>query len=63
MQITWDRNTCCHAGVCVSSLPEVFKIQEGEFVITPSAATEAEIIAVVTQCPSGALRVVIGGKP
>ena len=63
MQITWDRNTCCHAGVCVSSLPEVFKIQEGEFVITLCAAIEAEIIAVVAQCPSGALQVVIGDTP
>ncbi|SCX95161.1 Uncharacterized Fe-S cluster protein YjdI [Nitrosospira sp. Nl5] len=57
MQITWDQNICCHAGVCVSSLPEVFKVQDGKFIINPSAATEEEIMSVVGRCPSGALQI------
>jgi uncharacterized Fe-S cluster protein YjdI len=58
MQVTWNQNTCCHAGVCVKSLPEVFKVEDGEFVIDPSKASEEDVKAVVSQCPSGALEIV-----
>ena len=57
MQVTWDQNKCSHAGVCVKALPEVFRVVEGEFVIDITQATEEEIVAVVKQCPSGALQV------
>ncbi|MGR8980460.1 MAG: (4Fe-4S)-binding protein [Gammaproteobacteria bacterium] len=56
MNITWDATKCCHAGVCVNSLPEVFKIQDGRFVIEPANASDEAIINVVNQCPSGALQ-------
>ncbi len=55
MEIKWDASKCCHAGVCVNSLPNVFKVEDGEFVIEPANAGEEEIKAVVGQCPSGAL--------
>lgn len=55
MQVKWDESKCCHAGVCVKSLPEVFKIEGGEFMIDASKADEREIEEVVNQCPSGAL--------
>ncbi len=55
MQVIWDQNKCCHAGVCVQSLPAVFKIHEGQFIIDPSKASPDAIIDVVNQCPSGAL--------
>lgn len=55
MEIKWDASKCCHAGVCVKSLPNVFKVEDGEFVINPVNAREEEIKAVVSQCPSGAL--------
>ncbi|MGZ8153423.1 MAG: (4Fe-4S)-binding protein [Methylovulum sp.] len=55
MQVEWDQNKCRHAGVCVKSLPEVFKVEEGQFVIDPSQASEGEIIDVIKQCPSAAL--------
>lgn len=55
MEIKWDASKCCHAGVCVKSLPEVFKIESGEFVIDPANADEQIIKDVVSQCPSGAL--------
>lgn len=56
MQVTWDQNKCCHAGVCVSSLPEVFRIEDGQFVIDADKASEEAIKNVVAQCPSGALQ-------
>lgn len=62
MNVTWDQNRCCHAGVCVSSLPEVFKIEEGRFVIDTSNASDGEIIEVVKQCPSGALQIAKDNK-
>lgn len=58
MNVTWDQNKCCHAGVCVSSLPEVFKIEDGQFVIDTDKASEEAIRDVVDQCPSGALQIV-----
>jgi uncharacterized Fe-S cluster protein YjdI len=58
MQATWDPQKCCHAGVCVGSLPEVFKIENGRFVIDTDKASEETIKKVVDQCPSGALQIV-----
>lgn len=57
MEVKWDENVCSHAGVCVNSLPNVFKVEDGNFVIDPSAASEAEVLEVVAKCPSGALTV------
>ncbi|MEC4747560.1 (4Fe-4S)-binding protein [Methylomicrobium sp. Wu6] len=58
MQVTWNQNKCCHTGVCVSSLPEVFKVEDDQFVIDTGKASEEEIKNVVYQCPAGALQVV-----
>lgn len=57
MKVTWDETKCCHAGVCVSSLPEVFRIKDGQFVIEPANASKEEILQIVNQCPSGALHI------
>ncbi|MGR9052935.1 MAG: (4Fe-4S)-binding protein [Gammaproteobacteria bacterium] len=56
MKVTWDENKCCHAGVCVNTLPQVFKIEAGRFVIDTEQAPEDAVIEVVNQCPSGALQ-------
>jgi uncharacterized Fe-S cluster protein YjdI len=55
MKVNWDQNTCTHSGNCVKGLPAVFKIEDGQFVIDESAASEDEIRATVATCPSGAL--------
>lgn len=55
MKINWDSNVCQHAGVCVNTLPNVYKVEDGNFVIDTSAATEEELQLSITQCPSGAL--------
>lgn len=60
MKITWDEKTCIHAGECVRGLPQVFKVQDGQFVIDPSGASEAEIRETVGRCPSGAPQVAEG---
>ena len=57
MEVKWDENACVHAGVCVNSLPNVFKVEDGSFVIDTSAASEAEVLETIAKCPSGALTV------
>ena len=49
-----NRGTCCHAGNCTDHLPPVFHHDTDPFV-TPDGATADEIVAIVRQCPSGAL--------
>ena len=53
--LSWDSNVCSHAGECVKGLPQVFRVEDGQFVIDQSAAEQAEIERVVALCPSGAL--------
>lgn len=57
MKVHWDEERCCHAGICVKELPQVFKVEDGQFKIDAEAAPEAEIRRVVAQCPSGALAI------
>ena len=57
MKITWDQDTCIHAGKCVQGSPNVFKIEDGQFVIDETGAPEEEIRATVASCPSGALKI------
>lgn len=57
MQVIWNAEKCCHAGVCVKSLPDVFKVEAGKFTIDPSQASPEAIKNVACQCPSGALTV------
>lgn len=57
LKVEWDETLCCHAGICVRSLPEVFRVENGRFKIDPSAAEPQAILAVVARCPSGALKV------
>jgi uncharacterized Fe-S cluster protein YjdI len=57
LEVTWDNNTCIHSGNCVKTLPQVFKIEDGKFVIDPAAADETRLRATVAACPSLALKI------
>lgn len=57
MKVLWEEKMCCHSGNCVKSLPEVFKIENGAFVIQPENAEEKEVRTVVMACPAKALRI------
>ena len=57
MQVTYDANVCIHAGNCVKSLPAVFKVVDGQFVIDQQGASAAAIRQTVAACPSGALQI------
>jgi len=57
MQVTYNPKVCIHAANCVKSLPTVFKVVDGRFVIDQQGASEAAIRQTVAACPSGALQV------
>ncbi|MGA7983295.1 MAG: (4Fe-4S)-binding protein [Chromatiaceae bacterium] len=56
LKVTWNEETCQHSGVCVTQLPQVFKIEKGQFVIDTTGADADRIRKVCDDCPSGALR-------
>ena len=57
LKITWDDKICTHSGNCVKSLPSVFQVKDGKFVIIPDGAPEDQVRKTVHACPSGALRI------
>lgn len=57
LEVTWDSKVCIHSGNCVKTLPQVFKVENGKFVIDPAAADEARLRATVAACPSKALTI------
>lgn len=58
MKVIYDQNVCIHAGECVKTLPAVFKVENGKFVIDKTAADVSEIKDTVSKCPTGALKIV-----
>jgi CDGSH-type Zn-finger protein/truncated hemoglobin YjbI/uncharacterized Fe-S cluster protein YjdI len=54
-----DRSRCAHFGQCTDRLPAVFRATQEPFV-NAQGALPAEIAAVVSGCPSGALSYAIG---
>jgi uncharacterized Fe-S cluster protein YjdI len=57
IEVTYDRKICTHSGNCVKTLPQVFKVEDGKFMIDPSAAEESKVRATVAACPSHALKI------
>lgn len=54
LTVIWKPKRCTHSGVCVKTLPEVYKPAEKPW-ITLENATVDQIKAQVSKCPSGAL--------
>lgn len=57
LEVAWDSNVCSHSGNCVKTLPQVFKVEGGKFVIDTAAADDSRLRATVAACPSGALKI------
>jgi uncharacterized Fe-S cluster protein YjdI len=57
MKVVWDEKSCCHSGNCVKTLPQVFKVEDGKFIIQPENATEEQVRHVVAACQANALRI------
>lgn len=52
--VVWKPGLCWHAGVCVRTLPDVYRVNERPWVRVDRATT-AELIDQIDKCPSGAL--------
>ena len=57
LKVTWDEDTCIHAGDCCSLLPKVFRDEDDRILIDASQATDDAIRDTVQRCPSGALKI------
>ena len=57
LEVTWDSKVCIHSGNCVKTLPQVFRVESGKFVIDPARADDDKVRATVAACPSKALRI------
>jgi|TARA_B100000315_G_C14337896_1_gene478240 uncharacterized Fe-S cluster protein YjdI len=56
MKLSWDKDVCMHAGNCVKGLPQVFKVEDGKFVIDENGAPDEDIKKAIASCPSGAIK-------
>ncbi|RYF99856.1 MAG: (4Fe-4S)-binding protein [Chitinophagaceae bacterium] len=54
--IVWKPELCVHSGVCVMSLPRVYRPKVRPWIRVANASKE-ELIAQVARCPSGALTI------
>lgn len=54
--IIWKPDLCIHSGICVKTLPKVYKPSEKPW-IQMENATSWEMIDQVAKCPSGALSI------
>jgi uncharacterized Fe-S cluster protein YjdI len=57
LDVSFDLDTCIHAGECVRSLPAVFEVGRKPWILADNASAD-EIREVVARCPSGALEIV-----
>lgn len=54
LTIIWQPNICQHTGICVRTLPQVYRPQERPWIKIENATTE-QLIDQINKCPSGAL--------
>lgn len=54
--ISFDADVCQHSGKCVNGLAAVFDTEKRPW-IDPDGASPDDVIAQVSLCPSGALRI------
>jgi len=60
IKVEWNSKACCHSGNCVRTLPAVFAVEDGKFVIRPEAAPADEVARAVRACPGAALSLAQG---
>lgn len=54
LTIIWQPDICIHSGICVQTLPQVYKPKERPWIQIENATTD-QLIAQIKKCPSGAL--------
>ncbi|MDR0988954.1 MAG: (4Fe-4S)-binding protein [Prevotellaceae bacterium] len=61
LTIVWQPRLCIHSGICVHTLPCVYRVGEKPW-IQPEHATVEELMQQIDRCPSGALSYRLSGK-
>jgi predicted GNAT family acetyltransferase/uncharacterized Fe-S cluster protein YjdI len=54
LTIVWQPEKCIHSGICVKTLPEVYKPKEKPWIKQENAKTE-QLVRQIDSCPSAAL--------
>ena len=54
LTIIWQPELCQHSGICVRTLPMVYRPKERPWIQIENATTD-QLIAQINKCPSGAL--------
>lgn len=54
LTIIWKPKLCTHSGICVHTLPQVYRPKESPWIVIEQASTK-QLIAQIEKCPSGAL--------
>ena len=52
--VVWQPAMCIHSGICVKTLPDVYKPDEKPWIQVDNASTD-ELKSQIKKCPSGAL--------
>lgn len=52
--VVWQPHLCVHSGVCIRTLPQVFRPGDTPWIKLENSSTD-KIIAQINKCPSGAL--------
>jgi uncharacterized Fe-S cluster protein YjdI len=60
LTVVWKPGLCIHSGICVKTLPAVYKPSEKPW-IRPDQASTSELKNQISQCPSGALSYFMNG--
>lgn len=61
LTVVWKPDLCIHSGICVQSLPDVYKPDEKPWIKVEKATTEA-LVGQINKCPSGALSYFMNNK-
>ena len=61
LTVIWKPQTCIHAAVCVSKLPEVYNPEKKPWINLDNAEQD-ELIKQIKSCPSGALSYKLKGE-
>ncbi|MGD0073403.1 MAG: (4Fe-4S)-binding protein [Candidatus Binataceae bacterium] len=57
LNITWDKDVCSHSGNCAKAAPNLFRKEDGKFMLDPGAVSDEAARKAVAACPSHALRI------
>lgn len=61
LTVVWKPDLCIHSGICVQTLPDVYKPNEKPWIKVENA-TAGALVGQINKCPSGALSYYMSDK-